>query len=230
MKKISLLTVLALFASAMLQNQSLSGVGIIMTSDNGEKLYFDVDPQLPVGELLYQVQNESTAIHFDFWDTNAEGDDELVCKANQLREYSAPVSRDIEADMKFIVLTLGNEPLLKLKGFKDDLKKAGERLDEIHPLHFWRIIFTDEKAMSAMHNIKRRKKVWKSFIKGMGQSLQEAHERENLKVEYLEDFASKVGIDVDLITKQIQKCDWSEFAKQLLVHVPRSSNIDRYDQ
>ncbi|MEC7840352.1 MAG: hypothetical protein VX777_09975 [Chlamydiota bacterium] len=230
MRKHVIFTMLALIASTALLQRPLLGVGVNIITGDGTVQSLDVDPETSIRELLSFVQTKGQNVHFEFWDTSIDGDDELVCKAKQLRDYYAPVTAEIEEDMKFIVITLGNEPLLKLKKYKDDLKKAGDRLDEVHPLHFWRVIFTDEKATSAMHNIKRRKKVWKSFIKGMGQSLEEACDRDNLKTEYLEDFANKVDIDVNVITKPIQKRDWSEFAKQLLINVSRNGNIDRYDQ
>lgn len=157
-------------------------------------------------------------------------DSEIFTRALNLRDYYAPLSASTIKDIRFIILTLGNEPVIKLKNYKPQLEEAGNRLDEVHPLIFWRVIFTDEKLTSAIHNIYKRKKVWKSFIKGMGKSLDEAVQRNNLNHEYIEDFAKQIKIDIKIIKKPIEKKDWEEFAKSLLTHVHRHGHIDRYDQ
>lgn len=154
----------------------------------------------------------------------------IISRAINLRDYYAPITASILKDIRFIIMTLGNEPIIKLKNYKPQLEDAGNRLDEVHPLNFWRVIFTDEKLTSAIHNIYKRKKVWKNFIKGMGKSLDEAVERNNLNHEYIEDFAKQIGIDIRLIKKPIDKKDWEEFAKSLLSHVHRNGHLDRYDQ
>lgn len=206
-------------ASFLLTISHLPSIDIIIATEEGETILFDVDPNDSIKELIEGANiNKSTLNEI------------MQPRFEDHRDYYAPTSEAALKDMRFIISTLGNEPLLKLKQHKKNLTEAGDRLKDVHPLNFWKEIFSDEKMTSAFHNIKRRGKVWKSFIKGMGKSLQEAVDGNNLKDEYIQDFASKVNIDVNFIKDSLQKCDWSEFAKQLLNHVPRQGNIDRYNQ
>lgn len=207
-----------LTASSLLTISQLSSVHVIIATEEGESIFFDVDPNDSINDLIEANVKQSSLNEI------------MQPRFQDHRDYYAPTSEAALKDMRFIISTLGNEPLLKLKQHKKNLTEAGDRLNNVHPLNFWKEIFSDEKMTSAFHNIKRRSKVWKSFIKGMGKSLQEAVDGDNLKDEYIQDFASKVNIDVNHIKDSLQKCDWSEFAKQLLTHVPRHGNADRYDQ
>ncbi|MEM1281954.1 MAG: hypothetical protein AAGG81_00215 [Chlamydiota bacterium] len=211
------------------------GFDIFVKTANGEVLTFDVDPNETIGHVIEQVDNyldekgtQFTPYYFDFHRDHEN--EELLCKAKHLRDYyKGPTKNNIE-DMRYIVLTLGNQPLLKLKKFKSSLKSAGDRIDDVHPLHFWRVIFTNDQTVSAIHSMKRRKMVWKPFIKGMSDSLDEAAKRNNLRAEYIQDFANHIGIDASLFEDYLYKRDWEGFAKALLTHVPRPEGTDRYDQ
>lgn len=215
-------------------NQAV-GIDIFIKIANGEILSFDVNPDVTIGRLIEQVdsylenkQTEFIPYYFDFQQQDC--DEELICKAKYLRDYKKmPTQSQIE-DMRYIVLTLGNEPLLKLKKFEANLKSAGDRVDEVHPLHFWKVIFTDSETISAIHNIKNRKFVWKPFIKGMGDSLQEAAERNNIEPESIKDFAHQIGVNKELFENFLHNQDWEGFAKALLTYVSRSNGTDRYDQ
>lgn len=211
------------------------GVDIFVKTANGEILTFDVDPDETIGHVIEQVDNylddkgtQFTPYYFDF--STYDGEEELICKAKQLRDYYKEPSKNHVDDMRFIVLTLGNQPLLKLKKFKSSLKSAGDRIDDVHPLHFWRVIFSDDETISAVHSMKRRKKVWKPFMKGMGQSLDEAADRNNIRPEHIQDLASHVGVDSSFFEEYLNNRDWEGFAKALLTHVPRPEGTDRYDQ
>ncbi len=197
--------------------------------ENGNKASFFVDSDIPAEKLLkefVEYLDEKDRLSAIEMIENSE----LFARVTDSRDYYGTVTDSQVKDMCFIVMTLGNEPLLKLKQYKNDLESAGDRLDSVHPLNFWKTIFSDEKTISAMHSIKHRKKVWKSFIKGMGKSLQLAFDANNLKPEYITDFATHLEIDPAAIQPFITKNDWEELAKQLLILVPREGNIDRYDQ
>lgn len=151
-------------------------------------------------------------------------------KATQLREYHiSPTDEDI-SNMRYIISTLGNKPLLKLKRYEKSLNNAGDKIDHLHPLHFWRVVFTNDDLTAGIHSIKRRKKVWKVFMKGMAESLQEAANRNNILQEHLTDFSTQVGVDIKYISMPIKKGDWENFARALLYHVSRGAGTGRYDQ
>lgn len=211
------------------------GVDIFVKTANGEVLSFDVDPNESIGNVMEQVDNYlgdrgalGAYYYFDF--NGADENEELVCKAKGLRDYNKELTQDNIDDMRYIVLTLGNQPILKLKKFKSSLKSAGDRIDDVHPLHFWRVIFSSDDTISAIHSIKRRKKVWKPFIKGMSESLDEAAKRDNIKPEHIQHLADSIGIDRSLFEEFLLNQNWEDFAKALLTHVSRAEGTDRYDQ
>jgi hypothetical protein len=143
--------------------------------------------------------------------------------------YFSDVPQEAVESIRFIVLSLGNQPLLKLKKLKPDLKAAGDHLNNVHPLKLWGIIFTDNEMIAAMHSIKNRKLVWKSFMEGMGDSLEESATMGNMKPEYIEAFAEAVKVEIGHITDEINKRNWNAFVKKLIQHVPREGDPSRYN-
>lgn len=213
----------------------LQSMEIFVKTPFGETLSLNVPPEEPIANIvesvdlyLEEIGEKNCFYLFEFPSHDEEG--ELLCKAKNLRHYSTPLTEQNIDDMRYIVLILGNEPLLKLKKYKTPLKNAGDRIDDVHPLHFWRVIFTSDDTISAIHSIKRRKKVWKPFIKGMGDSLEEAADRNNITPEHIQDFANKIGIDKNLFEPYLKARDWEEFARALLNNVHRKEGTDRYDQ
>lgn len=156
----------------------------------------------------------------------AEG--EAFASVYQTREYKRKETKEEIQALRFIITSLSNIPLLKLGKLEGDLNQAGSKIDGLHPLNTWRIIFTDDELISSMHNIRNRKLVWKRFIKQMGDSLELSCEKGEIEKQHIEDFSQQVGIDPALINGQILSRRWEDFVKQLLVHVKRTDDSGRY--
>lgn len=225
----------ALFAFTALSGSTLlPAVEVTVAESGGTTLFFDVSPNDTIESMLTEAaaylgeekQNAGWRINL----CSGYAEEELFCKFVDRRDYYAPVAESVIKDIRFIVLTLGNQPLVKLKKFKSSLKNSGDQLETTHPLNVWRVIFSSNDTISAMHSIKRRRNVWKSFMSGMAESLQEASDGNNIKPEYVVDFAAKIGVDPNSIIPFIQQKDWSGFVKQLLESVPREGDPERYDQ
>jgi hypothetical protein len=156
------------------------------------------------------------------------GEGEAFASMYQTRNYWRQETEEEVEALRFIVTSLSNVPLLKLRKLEEDLENAGGKIDKLHPLNTWRIIFTDDEMIGYMHNIRNRKIVWKRFIKQMGDSLELSYERGEIDKSHIEDFSQKVGIDFSLIFSQITSHRWEDFVKQLLVHVKRKDDSGRY--
>lgn len=201
---------------------------------DGQILSIDVDYNETIGSLVNEVQSycyeasyNNQLPLYDFSSANCL--DEKQTRALDIRDYwQDPTAEEIEA-IRFVVLTLGNQSLLKLYRIEPQLHAAGNKIDNVHPLNVWRIIFSQDDTICAMYNIKKRKVVWKSFMKGMAESLQEEHDRNNINHDYIVDFASKVKIDPIHIQSELKSSKWNDFVKQLISHVERSNSGDRYD-
>lgn len=145
------------------------------------------------------------------------------------RNYNIPVNQNEKDDLAFITTTLARSSLPSLATSKSSLKKAGDRIDHLHPLRFLMTIFTDEELKANISAIRSRSWVWGKFYDGLEGSLKEESRKNNMNNEFVIDFANIIGINVSLIQNAIQEKHWKEFVNILIDAVPRSGNSTRYD-
>lgn len=149
------------------------------------------------------------------------------------RNYWNAVNENERDAIRYIILTLGNEPLYKLYNYEGAMNQAAERFKTVHPLNVWKEIFTSKDTISALVNLRSRKLVWKPFMKGMADSLQEAHDGHNIHDEHIADFAAKIGMakeaEIGGIKKHLKGQDWTGFVQQLIDNAKKSSKDDRYN-
>lgn len=234
MFKISTLTKLT-FIIACASFTSLSALELNITTPTGEIISLDVQPEETMEQVVASIENyleekELTLQQctFDLY-AGQRAAEKNPKKVVRDYDYNRAVSSSEISDIRFIVLTLSNTPLLKLKKYKKDIESAGDRINNVHPLNFWRVIFTDKEMIAAMHNIKGRDRIWKSFVNGSTDGFDDAVALNLMHTSYIEDFASRVGIDVNIILNTLKHHEWTNFIKLLLIHVPRDGNPDRYN-
>ncbi len=145
------------------------------------------------------------------------------------RDYDKPLTDSDRADIFFIVTSLANSNLIKLGTLKSSLENAGDRLDPVHTLQFLAYIFSQEELKAAMQNLQTRDFVWKKFIGGVANSLTEDDTCSNVFC-HAQDFATKVGVSIDLISPKLKACQWEDLVKVLIKNIPRQGNTARYDQ
>ena len=174
--------------------------------------------------------NEGSSIgnpNFDF-EMSAAG---ITLRAKQTvrRDYETAVTEPEKKDLTYIVTSLANDSLISLGTSKSSLKKAGDRIDHIHPFRFLMTVFTDEKLKAGAHAIRDRGGwVWEGFIDGLTGSLKEEAARLNL-LQFAPDFAQKVKIDLALILPSLEQGKMTEFVNVLIDKIPREINPNRYD-
>ena len=216
----------------LLSSFTADGTEMLLERGNGEVVSLEVDEMTTVHALFQEAkllaEGDSGVILAGFVPKLSFENPSAKAFVDK-RDYYRPMTK-VELDaIRFIVLTLGNEPLYKLYKYESDMKKAGDKFSTVHPLNLWMEIFTTKDTTSAIFNARNRKLVWKPFMKGMAESLQEAYDGNNLKEEYVLDFAKKVGIDPDLVRKPLYAQDWSGFVQALLDNTKKSGKDDRYD-
>lgn len=146
------------------------------------------------------------------------------------RDYNLPVDTEKKKAIRFILKTMAKKSLASLLSYKSELEDKGKFIDDVHPLRFLQIVFTDEEMKAYFHQIKKRASwIWGKFIKGLTTSLEEERNINNLKEEYIYDFAMNVSIDPSLIYDAIQNGQWEELIKILLQFIPREGQFDHYD-
>lgn len=146
------------------------------------------------------------------------------------RDYFNSLSQADRDDIGYIVVTLANNSLFKILGHKSSLESAGDRVEHVHPFKFLETIFTNEELKVGIRNIQNKGGwVWSDFLEGITDSLTKEAAVDNLKEEYVKDFAKNVKIDQKLISPSLKKRDWKKFVQVLIDNVPREGNPNRYD-
>ena len=145
------------------------------------------------------------------------------------RNYLSGITSAECGDIALIIKTLANNSLTKIKSAESSLKKAGDRIDHVHPLQFLACIFTNEELKVCMRNLQGRSWVWKDFLKGVVETLSAENSRENV-LPFLADFASRVKVDVNALIPIAQAGRWERFVNMLIDTVPREGGGDRYNQ
>lgn len=174
-----------------------------------------VEPSIPVPfRLLVSSEGKISA--------------ELQRKQTSARNYNASLDSSKRDDIAYIVKTLANSSLVKIKKSESSLKKAGDRVDGVHPLQFLACIFGDEELKVSMRNLHGRSWVWKRFLNGLTGSLGEENALGNL-LPFASDFAGKVSIDVQRILPSLQSGQWESFINILIKEIPRKGDSGRYN-
>jgi hypothetical protein len=157
-------------------------------------------------------------------------DQVVVRKKGTGRNYWTPVSSSDKKDIAYIVNTLARDSLISIASSRSSLNKAGDRIDNVHPLRFLMAIFGDEELKAGAHAIRDRGSfIWDGFLEGVIRGSTEETARNNMKVEFIQDFAREVKIDANLIIPSIQQSKWKELVNILIDRIPRANDPNRYD-
>lgn len=144
------------------------------------------------------------------------------------RDYGAGISPQEAADVTFILKTMANSSLPKIKSAESALKKAGDRIAYIHPFFFLSTIFSNEELKVCIRNLHGRAWVWKEFLRGIVDSLTEEHAKGNV-LPFVDDFAASIHVDPIMILPILQAARWERFVNTLIEIVPREGEANRYN-
>jgi len=145
------------------------------------------------------------------------------------RNYADTVIASEKEDIRYILKSLATKTYSDLLSSRGSLNRAGDRIDHIHPLRFLACIFLDEELKGCVHSVRDSKQVWKSFFTGLEDSLEEESQKNNMSLDFLQDFSNNLGINMSSVKDQVKNRKWSEFVDVLLKLLPRKGNPDRYD-
>ena len=150
--------------------------------------------------------------------------------ASPTREYERGYTKEEKRIITWIIKTIAWDNLVKLAKKKGDLKEEGKKVNSLHPLRFCEVIFSDEELKCGAHAIRERTGwVRDPFYNGITETLEEEYTCNNLKIEYIQDFAKNVKIDYGLILPLLQKKRWVDFVNCLIDNIPREKDPHRYN-
>ncbi len=229
---------------------------LINQSDEHPSLYIDptdnfvqvlgyiencLDAQLKDESIIALVREDhlgvetgySGAKEFNLKLTVAE--DEIIIQpskalTSKYRHYYSYLTSEQKKDIYYLIKTLAWSSLIEIGRSTSSLKSTGKRIKPIHPLKFLAFIFNEEKLKVGMHAIRDRGGlVWRDFSTGLVDCLEEEAKRDNLKTEFVQDFAAHIQIDLSLILPLIQKSEWKKFINLLIDKIPRANDPNRYN-
>jgi hypothetical protein len=206
---------------------------IVVRSPAGEHYVIDVAPEETFHEVMNRVEKsiiepEQQIASNDSWFNFKKNTNKAPAPP---RDYSNPVTLAEFQDISYIVNTLSKSSYAKILASKGSLKKAGDRIDHLHPLRFLMCVFTDEELKVGVHMIRNDSWVWPDFFDdGLKKSLIQEASRNNMKPEFVQDFARQVGVDYAKIAPLIQAGKWRAFVDTLIEEIPRDGEPDRHDQ
>lgn len=150
--------------------------------------------------------------------------------ASTTRNYHPAPSQSQQNDIYKIISTLPKNPAT-LAAESGEMKRAGKRIENVHPFRFLQHIFTNEELKAAVATIEKTKsgplgKPWREFLGGLEKSLKEEAAKDNL-TPFIAEFAASVKVNPDEVHAVISKSDWKGLVKVML-KIPRQGNPDRY--
>jgi len=213
---------------------------VLVNTPDGETFLFDIDPSESLGTLQNKIASLSNGkksnLLIEISEEKSEGFDMDLAAARSQggylgypRNYYTEVSPEERADIRFIITTLANKSLISIAIAKGDLEAAGDRIDHLHPLRFLMTVFSDEELKVGIRNIRGKGWVWNHFVGGLKDCLAAEMYIGNMKDEYVVNFSQIVKIDPRIITPTIIDQKWDDFVDQLITHIPRQGDHNRYD-
>lgn len=156
--------------------------------------------------------------------------DDVVKSEQAWRDYHVKATAKDKKELEFLITKMAWEKNpKKLWDIADEMNAAGDRIMHLHPLKFLETICTDEKLCTGLKAIRERTiLVWPSFAKGSVTTLKEEHALDNV-IQYIEEFAEVIDVDVNLLMPLAKKEKWDAFVKCVADNVKRPNTPNRYD-
>lgn len=198
---------------------------VVIENSVGETIDLGID----ANDCFLDVVDQIQAYFQEEWSLSISHAGLVARAKKEARDYHASVSKSEKDDIAYIVNTLAYESLIKIGSQKSSLKKAGDRIDHIHPFKFLEVVFNNEKLKVGIDAIRGQSSwVKDGFFDGFNGSLKEEAARNNL-LPFVNDFAKRVKIDAKLITPALKKGDWKGFINTLIEEIPREKDPKRYN-
>lgn len=146
------------------------------------------------------------------------------------RDYSTPPTAQDKQDIRYITKTLATTSMPRLMGQKGALKKAGDRIDHVHPLRFLEVLFSTEEMKAYAQAVRGRTFfIWGEFFGGLKNSLQEESLRGNITDAQIAAFSKNVGVKPSSIEGLIKNRQWQQLYDTLLKQIPRKGNTKKFN-
>lgn len=220
-----------IFCLFILFIQTISAQEVTVISDKGDSFCMNVNSHLSLQHILDEASTylADAGDNYNLYIADVRRESH-VKSATIRRDYNAVPTQQQVNDITYIAKTLGSAPLKSLYKNEGNLKKAGDRIDSVHPLRFLEVLFSTEELKASAHAVRQRTFfVWGNFFDGLKASLNEEYINGNLTDQQVADFSSRVGINPNSILGPIHNREWQHFYDILLREIPRKGNPGKYN-
>lgn len=145
-----------------------------------------------------------------------------------IRDFHAVLTKQQKEDIGFVVSTLAWDSWTAIAGKNSALNTAKEHIENVHPLIFLEVIFSNDKLIAGIAAIKERNvpMVKKTFFKRLIGSLQQEDQRKNL-LPFVDEFAERLNISKKKILPALESKNYTGFVDLLIELKPREG-ADRH--
>ena len=223
-----------IFLSSLFAVISIGAQELVINTSSGIDYFLEIQPEDSFEGVIKTMRsleiNDSSKdlfVSLNIQNNRIEAKTKVV--TNAPRDYFKPLSSKDKENITYLLTTLGYQSILKISSKRSSLEKVGDQIETIHPLQFFKFVFSNDELIVAMRNIKSRAWIWKDFIGRILESLNMEMTSGNLTESQIQDFLSAVKIDPSLVHTPIQSREWHAFVDNLILHVPRNNDSNRYD-
>jgi hypothetical protein len=213
---------------------------VVIRTPSGNSLTLEIDTTTSFNDILQEIETQLYEIDDPLLYEHAKpilidfSGSATPCKATYKgqsvpRNFAVQVTPAEKKDMRKLLTSMAKNTWAELLSNSSSMNKIGDRIEHIHPLRFLQCIFSDEELKGCLHSVKDRSIIWKKFFSGVSESLEEEANRNNMKPEFIQEFAASLNLNPNLIKDSIEKKKWKEFLDILFKNLPRDGNQDRHD-
>lgn len=229
-----------LFASFLFLNISmLSGEEVLVRTPSGENITVHIEAKDTFTDVMKSVeghiksveQSDSEQSIGQFLIDYMCGDAKKCRKSHQgSRDYYRMVNPSEKEDITYVLKSLAKGSWAELLRKKSSLEKAGDRFDHIHPLRFLQFMLKDEKLKAYLYGIlEGSSRVRREFFdKGLYDNLTKETNLNNMKDEFVTDFANSLQVDPNHFLPLVRNRQWDEFINTIVRLLPRAGDTDRH--
>jgi hypothetical protein len=129
--------------------------------------------------------------------------------------FGLPITKEEKKTIAKIIQTMASKNEIMLLFEKRSLERKGKMIENVHPLRFLEVIFSDEELKSCLRSIQKSHFKWGHFIDGLARRLEEEAEKGNL-FPYLNAFCQSIRANNEAVLHLAKKKDWEALVVYLL--------------
>ena len=116
-----------------------------------------------------------------------------------------------------IISEMGNKGLVSLLKKKSEMDRLGKQIEDVPPMDFMAVIFTQNNLKNHMHSIRKNYFKWSSLIDGFANNMNKERKYPDFKEKVIS-FAEFVGVDSNILLDRAHLKDWEGFVNILIEH------------